>query len=127
MISKCVFIISFIFISNIFASEIVENNFDEANKIIDKKIKEYNPSEKYNIKFSEDELDILCGKAHFSSACETLMFSIDNDIIKKRISFILRKISKKYNIDENFLNDFQNKFINSTFAHKTKLLFGMNA
>ncbi len=111
MISKCVFIISFIFISNIFASEIVENNFDEANKIIDKKIKEYNPSEKYNIKFSEDELDILCGKAHFSSACETLMFSIDNDIIKKRISFILRKISKKYNIDENFLNDFQNKFI----------------
>ena len=50
MISKCVFIISFIFISNIFASEIVENNFDEANKIIDKKIKEYNPSEKYNIK-----------------------------------------------------------------------------
>ena len=92
-----------IFISNIFASEIVENNFDEANKIIDKKIKEYNPSEKNNIKFSEDELDILCGKAHFSSACETLIFSIDNDVIKKRISFILRKETIQHVIMTNLI------------------------
>ncbi|MBU3013826.1 hypothetical protein KO488_03590 [Poseidonibacter lekithochrous] len=111
MISKIILVMSFIFISNIFASEIIENNFDEANKVIDKKIEEYNPSEKYNIKFSKEELNILCKTAHTSSACETVRVSVENEVIKKRISFILRKISKKYNIDENFLNDSQNKFV----------------
>ena len=111
MISKIILVMSFIYMSNIFASENIENNFDEANKVIDKKIEEYNPSKKYNIKFSKDELNILCKTAHTSSACETVMVSVENKAIKKRISFILRKISKKYNIDENFLNDFQNKFV----------------
>lgn len=87
MINKCIFIISFIFISNIFAGEIV------SNIIMDKKIKEY------NIKFSEDEHNGILEPLILT---ELNRYGKDNQFfINKDNSEIIHSFEKKYELNNN--------------------------
>ena len=78
--------IIFIFKTFLFANEEIYNNI----------INNYEPKKTNNIELSEEQLNQLCGEKHFSTECEIISLSIDNETTKKRIVYILEEITKKY-------------------------------
>ncbi|QKF76357.1 hypothetical protein [Arcobacter defluvii] len=94
--------IIFIFNTLLFANKEVYNNI----------IKNYEPKKMSNIELSEEQLNQLCGEKHFSTECEIISLSIDNETTKKRIVYILEEITKKYKLDEKLAINLNTKFMN---------------
>lgn len=94
--------IIFIFNTILFANKEVYNNI----------INNYEPKKTNNIELSEEQLNQLCGEKHFSTECEIISLSIDNETTKKRIVYILEEITKKYKLDKKLAINLNTKFMN---------------
>ena len=82
-------------------------------KIIEDIVKKYNVGTSLSkLELSEKELDLICdGFNHLSMYCEIKTIDLQNKIIEKRISYLLDKISKKYNFNKKLAFDIKNKFV----------------
>ncbi len=70
-------------------------------KVIKDMVKNYKVNSLINeLNLSEKELDLLCGSNHLSSDCEIKSIYLENEIRKKRISYLLDEIAKKYDLDK---------------------------
>lgn len=94
---------------------IITNIFLYANEtvdeIIDNIVLSYNPRAETNEGLTEKELNMLCGKNHTSGSCESIIIFTQNKIKKKKILYLLNKISKKYNLEQNTIVKLNDTFI----------------
>lgn len=83
------------------------------NKLIEEIVNDYNPKTSvrdYN--FTDKQLAALCdGRNHYSISCETTSVHTRNELRKKRIEYLLKEISKKYNIDDKSIMNLDDKYI----------------
>lgn len=83
------------------------------NKLIEEIVNDYNPKTSVrDYSFTNKQLTALCdGRNHYSSSCETTSIHVKNKLRKKRIEYLLKEISKKYNIDDKSIMNLDDKYI----------------
>ena len=99
---KILFIFFTIFTSSLTANE----------KVIKDLVKNYEVNSLINeLNLSEKELDLLCGSNHLSIDCEIKSIYLENEIRKKRISYLLDEIAKKYDLDKEITSNLKINYI----------------
>ena len=101
-----------IFLLLIFFLNLLNADLYENERIINEMVKSYNPKNKIGtINYSEKQLDILCEDEYFSSNCEYILIYTENEMRKKRIIFLLEKLSKKLLIEKKSFLDLNKELI----------------
>lgn len=99
---KILFIFFTIFTYSLNANEKVIKDFVKNYKV---------NSLKNDFHLSEKELDLLCGSNHLSMDCEIKYVYLENEIRKKRISYLLDEIAKKYDLDKKITSNLKTNYI----------------
>jgi hypothetical protein len=83
------------------------------DKLIKEIVNDYNPKilvRDHNL--TDKQLTALCdGRNHYSISCETTSVHTKNELRKKRIEYLLKEISKKYNIADKSIMNLDDKYI----------------